>query len=206
MNNNKKIRYVCHEDDEMYDEIKIKMVPRYKTSELSGDEWRVSANLEFYLKGELIFQRSFSRLETAIAALPWFFKAADEQGECDLKALERARQKCSQVGCSNPPCTEYRLKATYCKDGHKTPAEERPWSDDRIRFCEKHLRRGDCGLQDSDENYEVVSGPGPNETDWRGANISESARVVVKVDNIDDLPKLIGQALKEKQWEDPSKQ
>src|SRR5207237_1236850 len=63
--------YKRHEDDEWIDEIRVKVVPRYKTSGLSGKEWRA--------------------------------------------------------------------------------------------FCRKHLRRGDAGLDDADDNYEVVSGPGPDE-------------------------------------------
>jgi len=31
------------------------------------------------------------------------------------------------------------------------------------QFCQRHLQRGDCSREDSDDNYAVVSGPGPND-------------------------------------------
>ena len=40
-----------HHDDEWYDEIRVTTVPRFKTSGLSGDEWRRSAKVTFLRKG-----------------------------------------------------------------------------------------------------------------------------------------------------------
>jgi hypothetical protein len=30
------------------DEVRIATIPRYKTSDISGDEWRISAKIEFF--------------------------------------------------------------------------------------------------------------------------------------------------------------
>lgn len=40
-------------DAQAFDEIRIFTVPSYKTSGLSGDEWRISATVEFYRNGIL---------------------------------------------------------------------------------------------------------------------------------------------------------
>ncbi len=41
-------------DFESFDEIRLKVVPRYKTSGLSGDEWRTGVLIEFMFKGQVI--------------------------------------------------------------------------------------------------------------------------------------------------------
>lgn len=194
----KSIYYQRHHDDEGYDEITIKTIPRYKTSGLSGDEWRVSAEVQFKRKGEVIFCRRFSKVQTAVNALPWFFMTAGELGgeDYDLKAYDRTRSKCAQAGCSNEATTEYRLKKEYA-DGH--PVEIGEWCEKRIKFCEKHLTRGDCGLEDSDSNYEHISGP--TKTDWHGADIRESAQVVVNVESPDKIGEAVAQVMKDKAWD-----
>lgn len=196
--NDKPIHYIRHEDDETYDEINIKLVERYKTSGLSGDEWRFSGVIQFKRKGFLLAEERFRNIETAVKALPWLEMTLGEQGKLDEKALEATRKLCAQPGCPNTPVSEYRLKKRYCRDGHET---ESTYGEDRIRFCAKHLRRGDCGLQDSDTNYDVISGPGPNQTDWKGANITESAQVVVNLDNVDQIGAAVQQVMKDKAWD-----
>jgi len=63
------VSYKALEDDEGIDHIELTVVPRYKTSGMSGDEWRVSTEVKFFRKGVLLWGRSFSRLEWAIAFL-----------------------------------------------------------------------------------------------------------------------------------------
>ena len=41
-------------DAQAFDEVRIVTVPRYKRSDLSGDEWRISAEIQFYRNGVLI--------------------------------------------------------------------------------------------------------------------------------------------------------
>lgn len=62
--------YKRHEDDDWIDEVRITTVPRYKTSGMSGDEWRFSACVQLWRKGHLMFERSFSKLHYAIDFLP----------------------------------------------------------------------------------------------------------------------------------------
>jgi hypothetical protein len=74
-----------HRDDDYCDRIDItalnarlvaRVVPRYKTSDLSGDEWRVSAVLELYGRNdrfpEPVFSRSFHRMKDLLHYAPRF--------------------------------------------------------------------------------------------------------------------------------------
>lgn len=197
--------YKKHRDDKGYDEIRIKVNPRYKTSGLSGNEWRVSASLEMWNKGELIFNRSFGNIEAAVNSLPWFFMVGGEPGVApdayDQEAACRAQEKCCQPGCSNMPVAEYRLKEHYSDYGEKLDSSERSSFPYHRRFCEKHLTRGDCGLEDADDNYEVVSGPGPDSTDWAGSDVREAAQVVVNVKDLENIGNEIAQVLKDQSWD-----
>lgn len=149
-----------HRDDAYFDEASIKIIPRYKTSSLSGDEWRVSALLELKRKGMVLFEQSFNSLESAIAFLPGTFIRAREDIEIETVKLEESRELCMQPGCSIEAASVYRLKSEYCREGHRS---DPPTIGAYRRFCKVHLRRGDCGLEDADGNYDLVSGPGPDE-------------------------------------------
>ena len=141
-----------HADDEGIDRIEISVVPRYKTSDLSGDEWRVSAKIVFGYKGHVIYERTFAKVEWAVAALPYLLMTfRDEEGQPTTKP---AQHPCDQPGCWEPATVSYRMKATWDDLGHKS---EIPKGFGYTRaFCERHSTRGDCGLDDADANYEVV--------------------------------------------------
>lgn len=208
------IRYTQLNDYSFCDEIRLMTtegpllcaitIPRYKTSGLSGDEWRISAawqmvdnngwfdfdtsyrniqtacqalygglysshpglhdaqitTTDFYLKGTKVYEGSYDGkplplLHTA-GHLPWAYIIASENWVIP-KDLD---DFCFQPGCDERAISTYKLKFEYCRRGHKT---EIKFSDLHRRFCLKHLRRGDCGLEDADDNYIVVDGPGPDE-------------------------------------------
>ena len=69
---------------------------------------------------------------------------------------------CFQPGCADPAVTEYQLKRRFSRDGHDIGPGEIGGSPMRRKFCARHARRGDCGLEDADSNYEVIGGPGPS--------------------------------------------
>ena len=156
----KSINYKAHRDWEGVDEITIKQVPRFKTSGLSGDEWRVSSVITFKRRGEVIYERGFHKMEDAAKFLPWVL---------DVELLEHStfkhgifghfEEECAQPGCDKPSANHYRLKKEYASPG----GEELPQStvfEHRRAFCERHSVRGDCGLEDADCNYELVKGAG----------------------------------------------
>lgn len=142
-----------HPDDEYIDEVRIKTVPRWKTSGLSGDEWRVSATLQFLRKGHVIFERGFNSIETAIAAAPWFGKTKGEDEQWKRIPVEVERCLCMQPGCSEKATKEFKIKQEYSR--HEGVKKE-SFGEQRRRFCDKHQRRGDCGLEDADDNYEAI--------------------------------------------------
>lgn len=149
-------------DAQAFDAISITTVPRYKTSGLSGDEWRISAKVEFFRKGRSVHEQHCRDVETACRLMAWFHaKACDDgkgffAGENDL---------CDQEGCSEPATVTYALKKSFCTScGHGREPPFTSLAGDKYirRFCERHSTRGDCGLDDADTNYERIEGePAP---------------------------------------------
>ncbi len=185
-------------DDEWYDEVKIDVVPRYKTSGLSGDEWRISGRIQILRKGVVLKERFLTKLDYAVDFLKaTIHEMGDEGFDGDHDAFEKL---CFQPSCREVGVVEYRLIDEYYPyDGNKMPKHE--WRQDvRRRLCEKHALRGNCGLEDADRNYVLVSAP----EGWKGnaefgaAEFeSPSSRVEVRLDNLDNLPDAINKIRKE---------
>ncbi len=137
-------------DAQAFDEVRIVTVPRYKQSGLSGDEWRIHAEAQFFRKGRLVFSQGCRDVRTACGlAFGWYIAACDDgKGYFAGDGLT-----CDQEGCHEPASVRYRRKFHYCDEGHQQPA-----SDVSLyrHFCERHETRGDCGLDDADANYELV--------------------------------------------------
>lgn len=193
------VSYHRHHDDEGVDEIRIKVVPRYKTSGLSGNEWRVSALMEFYRKGHVVWSRGFSKMQYAAQALPWMWSTASESDDYKWPATN---DQCFQPGCSEKAITEYELKMEFCRScasRHPDNSHGNPpiFEHTRIKFCARHARRGDCGFEDSDVNYRVVSGDGPDAAIPKEADISPSAQMTVSVSSIEEIPTAISAAIKQ---------
>ncbi len=149
-----------HPDSEAVDEIKMKMVPRFKTSDMSGDEWRVSCLIEFFRKGKKVYERSFHSIENAAKFLPWVLDVEMIEGQdAPSPGLFSADLKeCFQTGCSEPSTNVYRLKQIYSDDGDG-PLPDNGF-EHRRAFCQKHSHRGNSDMEDSDANYELVEGTG----------------------------------------------
>src|SRR5262245_527631 len=136
-------------DAQAFDEVRITTVPRYKQSELSGDEWRISARIELLRNGVVIAERSCRNVETACMFLPGFILEAQDDGKAFFAGED---DFCDQEGCAEKATVTYRKKADYCREGHKSE----PHTTTIRRFCERHKVRGDCGLDDADSNYERI--------------------------------------------------
>lgn len=142
-----------HEDDEWFDEVHIECEERWKESELSGDEWRFSYVVTVSRKGQVLIQRGFSKLEWAIQHLPAILSGnMAPAGNDDSREFADANY-CFQPGCRNEGSIVYQLKQEYCNRGHGTDPHRPTYR----RFCLQHERRGDCGLEDADHNYERVT-------------------------------------------------
>jgi hypothetical protein len=136
-------------DAQAFDEIRIFTVPRYKTSGLSGDEWRISARIEFWRKGKLCAEDGARDVESAAKFLAWKLAMACDDGKAYYAG---EGDICDQEGCANPATVTLRLRKRFCRDGH----EYEPHGIEVRKFCDQHKTRGDCGLDDADVNYEAM--------------------------------------------------
>lgn len=137
-------------DHQMFDEIRIRTIPRYKESELSGDEWRISATTEFLCKGKVMHSTGWSNVKNAAYALGGDLLRAQDNGRSEMEFEEL---HCDQEGCSIKPTKTYKIKYRYSRDGDKKDPHH---GAEIRRFCDRHKTRGDCGLEDADENYVLV--------------------------------------------------
>jgi hypothetical protein len=72
--------------------------------------------------------------------------------------IELEKDTCDQPGCKEKAVARFKLKKHYI-NGHELA---HVFGERFRKFCKKHLRRGDCGLSDSDANYEPMDGIGPD--------------------------------------------
>lgn len=138
-------------DAQPFDEIRIVTVPRYKESELSGNEWRISAKIELVRKGRVVHEESFGTVESAVRFLPFVHARAQDDGKGYFASEE---DFCDQEGCSEKATVFYKKKMDYCDRGDAHPIL---YGDKTRQFCDKHKQRGDCGRDDADSNYTVLS-------------------------------------------------
>lgn len=135
-------------DAQGFDRVEIVTVPRYKTSGLSGDEWRISAEIVFYRKGvEVHREGRAANIERACAFVAYFHARACDEAHAYYAG---ERDVCDQEGCCEPAKWKHVLLAKFSNDGHRSE------SNGAYRlFCDRHKTRGDCGLEDADKNYTV---------------------------------------------------
>lgn len=188
-----KPNYKRHDDDEWIDEIRIVTVPRYKTSGMSGDEWRFSACVQLWRKGHLLFERSFSKVHYAIDFLPAIQHEFADQGRAD-QDVEGNKidfdKYCFNPGCKEDGVVEYRLIDQFSQPyGDKLPKKEYLGEYHR-RFCEEHAKRGDCALEDADSNYILISAPPGWEgnADLGAAQAESPSALAGTISSLNELP------------------
>jgi len=237
-----KFNFLLHPDDERIDEIlfvegsdddglattvdeslertflRIVIRDRYKTSGLSGDEWRFATMLEmrrgsqwidvsgpyrdfktfacalypelygdfesqkketkhlfkksvsnicFLWKRQAVYSASYEgnsvNFLVACAHLSWaLIMVGEESGFDPFKFLPEV---CCQPGCRNASVSVFKVKSKYCqycgKQGTDFPSASKSVN---VRgFCQDHLRRGNCSLEDCDMNYELIRGMKPEQ-------------------------------------------
>lgn len=159
-------RALSPHQDYGYDEIRINILPRYKTSNASGDEWRTGYSLTFMRKGESILRELTHGIDSLrlgdecwgnVVLLKDLFIEKCNQNKLSELMIGKG-DICDQVGCSQKSTVTYKLKYLYDNDGTKKD----PYIDDKRplirKFCNRHSTRGDCGLEDADINYEIMNG------------------------------------------------
>jgi hypothetical protein len=152
---------------EPFDEISLRIIPRYKTSGLSGDEWRQHVQIEFKHKGEVVFSAGAGDMQSAYMMLGHHML---EQA-CPIpdRVIEIERDACDQPSCKEKAVGRYMLKRLTADNGEFLDMKEQ-YSTYYRQFCKKHARRGDCSREDADDNYEPLDGLKPEAS----SNIHES--------------------------------
>jgi hypothetical protein len=146
-----KQKFALKPDAQAFDEIRIKVKNRFKTSGLSGNEWRISAEAEFYRKGELIDTVDCGpNMETACGLLYHRLCTQIDNGQAFFGA---DIDHCAQEGCSEKPTYLYRIKEAYNDQGMRTEM----YDGYHRAFCDRHHERGDSALGDNDNNYELIT-------------------------------------------------
>jgi len=143
----------AHRDDEGIDRIELSLEPRYKSSELSGDEWRTSCVVSFYRKGEPLQQFSFSNMETAILALGQLWNNRTDWSPIPLWQLDETQ--CHQPSCARNATHLFEVRKLYSAQGEgPLPADSVTYL---VAYCDKHVTRGDGGREDSDSNLSKLN-------------------------------------------------
>ena len=144
-------------DAQAFDEVRIVTVPRYKTSGLSGDEWRIGSVIQFLRNGEVKYEQFYTRIDFALAAVAREWNKAIDEGKA---CFGGEGDICDQEGCKEEAVVTYALKKKFCTQcGEGKDAVTATGQRYIRRFCAKHAKRGDCALEDADNNYEILEAP-----------------------------------------------
>lgn len=124
------------------------------------DRWHTPVNrADFLIKGVVAFscdafgghRDEWEAFETVLGHMPWLHIVFGEEAIVNFRAYDR---KCSQYGCSKDAAVAYRLEKRYSHKG--TPLPDVLDTQFVRMFCERHARRGDCGIEDRQSNYTQV--------------------------------------------------
>ena len=143
-------------DWENYDRIEFKVVPRYKTSDLSGDEWRQHVEVTCYFKGEPVLSFGVRDMAIALALTPGKLITESNNGIQDAVIKREHDGACDQPSCEKQSVGRFLIKEEFSERGHKLDKADSHGLRYYRQFCKTHLRRGDCGREDSDDNYEPM--------------------------------------------------
>lgn len=141
---------------ETYDEITMGVEERWKTSGLSGDEWRYSVSINFLFKGILIKSEYARDINAAIKLLGWYhIGGKDEFKGIPDAVLEKEKTACDNIGCAADATKWFALRRETSDRGE--------WLEPSgtmvmyRQFCEKHQHRGNCSREDNDKNYVLIT-------------------------------------------------
>lgn len=139
-------------DFEVFDKITMEVIPRYKQSGLSGDEWRQHVKITFLFKGEEIHSFGTNSMESACLMLG--AELITNTSPIPDKVIKAEDKKCFQPSCCNDATRTFFIKQLYSDRGEKLDVEDTGGLTYLRKFCEKHSIRGDCSREDSDDNYQ----------------------------------------------------
>lgn len=135
-----------------FDEIRIKTSIRWKESELSGDEFRTSMTIEFLRKGRVVHQSGAGTMDSALLMIGAAYVNALDAGKGYFAGEGHF---CDQFGCCNKATKGFWLMVEYDRMGRKQ--EIHPDTPQYRMFCDRHSHRGNCALEDSDDNMRPMT-------------------------------------------------
>ena len=140
---------------QIVDHITFETIPRYKESGASGDEWRYSVCVKLFYKGHVVKEKYFRDTITALNNLK---KVYDGYAQNTFGNRSKWKRYCDQEGCREKWTKTLKLKNLFCRE---CGTKETPYSGNVLirRFCDRHSGRGDCALEDCNDNYEVIEVP-----------------------------------------------
>lgn len=141
-----------------YDSIQFAIVPRFKTSGLSGDMWRTSVCVTWSFKGVVTFQRSYTSMETALLLFTGDY--LHEHWAVPDAVIEIEKTACDQPGCNQKSVGRFKLKRETAPQGEWLDPTDRH-GDSYRQFCLMHVERGDASREDADDNYIPLDKAGP---------------------------------------------
>lgn len=146
-------RFIPHPEAERFDQVILRTEERWKESELSGDEWRFSYIADFYSHGVHVGSINGRSIEDLLVrAAAGYNSLKDDTSGGYYGDLENI---CCQPGCKSKWVHLLHPIRRYSRTGQELV---RSYANDEVRgFCEKHKHRGDCGLDDNDDNYVAVA-------------------------------------------------
>lgn len=121
-----KTTIVRHPEDNFYDDVRVRIVDRYKTSGLSGDEWRYSYLIELSRKGVVIAKRTVNDFEYACALVASVvhlgFVELESDDSWETLPWEQVPNKgiCCHPGCSEPATNLYVRRCDENIDAHRS--------------------------------------------------------------------------------------
>lgn len=168
-------------DWEPFDEMRFKVIPRYKTSGLSGDEWRQHVQVEFLHKGKVVHEAGFRDMATALRHAP----VEMDKATCPIpeEVIKLERGLCDQPSCQLPPIGRLAIKRETSDRGDwLDPAHA--YGRKYRQFCSVHIQRGDCSREDCDDNYEPLD----SATASASTNVQESPSILGAVIELAEKP------------------
>jgi len=158
----------AHYEDDGIIEITMERTPRWKESELSGDEWRFSLRGVIVLKDwkhggirqVAVAGGRWSLIEVADLVAAWLHQNRDDLMPPFSITDPSELRCCFQPGCADWPEVLYGIKQEWTWFPHQGRRMESESGGPSVRaFCGKHRHRGDCDLEDADKNYYEIAYP-----------------------------------------------
>ena len=173
-------RATKHKAQPFIDETRIRLVDRYKTSDASGNEWRYSYEMTLFWKGKLIATGVAGNMETAAASVALAVQGGFQSDKCweasDVDNPYSMADICCHPGCPKKSTRKYVFKKVYTKTCDFSKQNDGTGYGGFVEgheFCDDHGQRGDCALDDANDNYVCIEGKDWNEVPVDPTKISK---------------------------------